>query len=82
MELRIKRIRPGEFSLHASTGEPITNARHVQTRYERGRAITTVEIIHDETVIGTFDRVKPEGKKPSEAVKKESPHGDSKSEPA
>ncbi len=42
MELRIKRIRPGEFSIHSETGEEISNAAHKETRYLGDEVITTI----------------------------------------
>lgn len=82
MELRIKRLKPGRFSLHTLTGEAVTNARHIETRYERGKAITTIVITHDEKLIGAFDRVRPEGKKPLEESKKQEVAGGSESKPS
>ena len=82
MELRIKRLKPGQFSLHTLTGEAVTNARHLETRYERGKAVTTVEITHDKKLIGRFERVKSEGKRPLEGSKKQEVAGGSESNPA
>lgn len=44
MELRIKRIRPGVFSIHAESGEEISNAEHKETRYLGEEVITTITI--------------------------------------
>lgn len=58
MELRIKRIKPGEFSLHTETGEEITNATHKETRYHGDEVITTITVRTKVKDIGKFTRAK------------------------
>ena len=74
MELRIKRIRPGEFSVHSETGTPITNAEHRETRYQGDDVLTHVVIRTKVSQLGKFTR--NSGKQV-----KEEPHG-SDSSPA
>ena len=73
MELRVKRIRPGEFSIHSETGTPITNAEHRETRYQGDEVITHVVIRTKASNMGKFTR--------SSTKQKEEHHG-SDSSPA
>ncbi len=58
MELRIKRIRPGEFSIHSETGAVITNVEHRETRYQGDEIITHVVIRTKASQLGKFTRSK------------------------
>ena len=57
MELRVKRIRPGEFSIHSETGTPITNAEHRETRYVGDEVLTHVVIRTKRNQLGKFSRL-------------------------
>jgi hypothetical protein len=58
MELRIKRIRPGDFSIHVESGEEISNAIHKETRYLGEEVITTITIRTLAKNTGKFVRTK------------------------
>ncbi len=58
MELRIKRIRPGDFSIHTENGEEISNAEHKETRYLGEEVITTITIRTLAKHTGKFVRTK------------------------
>jgi hypothetical protein len=58
VELRIKRIRPGDFSIHAESGEEISNVEHKETRYLGEEVITTITIRTLAKNTGKFVRTK------------------------
>jgi hypothetical protein len=58
MELRIKRIKPGEFSIHSETGEEISNVVHRETRYLGDEVVTTITLKTKAGETGKFIRPK------------------------
>ena len=63
MELRVKRIRPGEVSIHSETGSVITNAEHRETRYLGDEVITHIVIRTLASQMGKFTRMKSKQEK-------------------
>ncbi len=56
MELRVKRIRPGEFSIHSENGALVSNAEHRETRYLGDEMLTHVVIRTKASQLGKFNR--------------------------
>lgn len=76
MEVRINRLKPGMFSIHAQDGQVLNNVEHVESRYVGDAIVTHVRITTKVKDLGKFD--KPVSTK---RMKHEEQHSGSESEP-
>lgn len=70
MELRVKRMKPGVFSVHTLDGQPVKNVEHLETRYMGDQVISHVKIVTRAQDLGKFEKASPEAKEPKAAPKK------------
>lgn len=76
MEVRIDRVKPGLFSIHAQDGQVLNNVEHVESRYVGDAIVTHVRITTKVKDLGKFE--KPASTK---RMKHEEQHSGSESEP-
>ena len=56
MEVRIDRVKPGLFSIHAQDGQVLNNVEHVESRYVGDAIVTHVRITTKVKDLGKFDK--------------------------
>ena len=76
MEVRIDRVKPGLFSIHAQDGQVLNNVEHVESRYVGDAIVTHVRITTKVKDLGRFDKIVS-----TKRMKHEEQHSGSESEP-